>query len=353
MLDIVLSIPDILPRLLALLPYCSPINDLILLLLRISAPPSPLHSSIIPQALNMLDPDSDAGEEGHVAVDELLRGIIEFCSAAPSSISQGPPGNGQTTTPSQLPAEEEAWRENGLARQIASGQTVKIMMKWMLEGTEYSRRELDQTPRLGGVRRKAGTPESTTLRTSSLLESISVLIDLIRKNNSDFVEHQTLAWARRKEFVEGSQELTGDIELDIPQEREKDRGPCLLDLSEMLEVIASQLGGFEELMRNPRSLVSFLLPSARNSPLISVDECVGGKGIDKYRENHTSHSRTISNMRTLRRTPSLFEYEFIESTYWCSISPVRFRRIPCWRLATSGQIERCSVRISIRRGGTK
>lgn len=206
----------------------------------------------------MLDPEAPAGEEGHIAADELLRGIIEFCSAAPCLISQGSAGNGSNTAPSQIPAEEEVWRENGLARQIASRKTVEIMIEWMLEGTSDSTLNINATPRLGGgggVDAFEKNPESIALRTSSLLESMSILIDLIRKNNSDFVEQQTLAWARRKEFTQASQELTGEIDLEIPPLSETDQGPCLLDLGEMLQAIALRLGGFQELIKNPRSLV--------------------------------------------------------------------------------------------------
>jgi hypothetical protein len=132
------------------------------------------------------------------------------------------------------------------------------MIEWMLEGTSDSILNNNATPRLGGgggVDAFERNPKSIALRTSSLLESMSILIDLIRKNNSDFVEQQTLAWARRKEFTQASQELTGEIDLEIPPLSEMDQGPCLLDLGEMLQAIALRLGGFQELIKNPRSLV--------------------------------------------------------------------------------------------------
>ena len=157
----------------------------------------------------MLDPFAALGKEGHVAVEELLRGVIELCSAAPTT-SQAP---GSQAPPQ---ANEVEWRENGLARQIADERAVRTLVESMLEGVEplasktvvVSAATEDETPRLAPVKLPTGDPETTAdLRTSSLIQSISVLVDLIRKNNSDFVEQQMLTWARRREAEDSEREL--------------------------------------------------------------------------------------------------------------------------------------------------
>lgn len=211
----------------------------------------------------MLDPTSPVGKESHVAAEELLKGIIEFCSAAPAQILQPPPPvNSPIGVPPPAPIEEEVWRENGLARQIADPRTIRILLDWMLDNTGTESYVGDATPRPRSIELLASTPESTSLYTSSLLESISVLIDLIRKNNSDFVEQQALAWARRREFVESSNELTADIDLEEPSNKvDSDRGPCVLDLSQMLEAVATRIEGFQQLIVEPRSLVSRCFPT--------------------------------------------------------------------------------------------
>lgn len=267
----ILTIPNLLSRLLTLLPICSPLNDLLLLLLRISTPPSPLLTSLVPQVLRMLDPFGALAKEGHVAAEELLRGVIELCSAAPTT-PQGPGGQ----TPPQ--SNEVEWRENGLARQIADERAVRTLVECMLEGVEPEPSKMaivpaateDETPRLASVALPDGDPAtSADLRTSSLIQSISVLVDLIRKNNSDFVEQQMLTWARRKEAEDSEREL---LQADGPGVREEvekaadsDRGPSLVDLGALLAIVSERLGGFQELIKNPRSPVR---PSSSCQPKI-------------------------------------------------------------------------------------
>lgn len=268
----ILAIPHLLPRLLTLLPCCSPINDLLLLMLRLATTttPSPLLNSLVPSTLRMLDPYNSLGKPGHVAAEELLRGVIELCSAAPASgLSSvgGPPGGG-----GQMQDGPE-WRENSLARQLADERAVKMMVTWMLAGLDNlsTSDELpvsppadDPAPRVG-VRRLPPLPgpDIDDLRTSSLIQSISVLVDLIRKNNSDFVEQQMLAWAHAKELKDNERELleadsaevigqpTTDAELS-----DSDRGPSLVHLGALLATVAQHLGGLQLLVKNPRSFVS-------------------------------------------------------------------------------------------------
>lgn len=203
----------------------------------------------------MLDPDAPLGADGHIAADELLRGVIELCSATPLPL---PPPPITTASLQTQQEEQETWRENGLARQLADAKSVRTLVDWMLGGLEVS--EDVDTPRLPSKDTPAVVDNSSELRTSSLVRSISVLVDLIRKNNSDFVEQQMLLWARRREAIQMERELLEAEGAELvdglpPLPLALDRGPCLVDLGAMLAVITERLGGFQSLMQNPRSFV--------------------------------------------------------------------------------------------------
>lgn len=308
-----MQIPHLPARLLSLLPFCSPINDLLLLLLRVSKPPSPLIPSVVTQTIRMLDPYSALGKPGHAAAEEFLRGVIEICLAVPRA--QGGPSPGNPFGAAGGGASEEPsfeWRDTTLARKIADEGSVRTLLDWMLAGVEEDalneklEAELEilkaeeeaeagdatgeTTPkasspttasppspslpdpagegtRVEGEEELDETPQEHELRTSSLIASIAVLVELIRKNNSDFVEQQMLAWARRKEAAQQEKELL-EAEgaqvlphsgFDDEEEREMDdRGPSIVDLGGMLSLLAGQIDGFQRLIKKPRTSVRTL-----------------------------------------------------------------------------------------------
>ncbi|GAA5888010.1 hypothetical protein JCM6882_000247 [Rhodosporidiobolus microsporus] len=331
----ILQIPHLPPRLLSLLPFCSPINDLLLLLLRVSRPPSPLIPSAVTQTIRMLDPFSALGKSGHAAAEELLRGIIEICLAVPRAQGgmAGPGGFGGAAAGAGGDEPIFEWRDTTLARKIADEKSVRTLLDWMLAGVEEEEEDEeedeereaatpappkqdeveeqdapveespaggDETPQPSSPTAAEGeeVPSAATslpsldylfeaakeeaarkrdLRTSSLIASISVLVELIRKNNSDFVEQQMLAWARRKEAAQAERELLeaeGAEVMPLPGREsldgreEDDRGPSVVDLSEMLSLVADQIAGFQRLIKKPRSsTVPVPTVSGKRSPL--------------------------------------------------------------------------------------
>ncbi|GAA5931381.1 uncharacterized protein JCM15063_001450 [Sporobolomyces koalae] len=256
----ILKIPHLLPRLLALLPFCSSLNDLLLVLLRVSRPPSPLIPHTVTQTVRMLDPFSGLGKAGHVAAEELLRGVIELCSAVSKAQPGGPAGFLGPAQTAEEPAYE--WRDTTLARQIADGKTVKTLLDWMLAEVVEASDSDDEDPENNPANSDdAESARQRDLRTSSLVNSIAVLVDLIRKNNSDFVEQQMLAWARRKEAdalekemleADGGQQAQ-DVPISGTDETADDKGPSVVDLSLMLTAISGRIGGLQALIRKPRS----------------------------------------------------------------------------------------------------
>lgn len=287
----------------------------------------------------MLDPFSALGKAGHSAADELLRGMIELCSAAPS---QGPGGQESTLD----------WRDNTLARQIADGRTVLHMIDWMLQGVNerqvrpVGEHDDEATPRIATV----GLDEAhdrgvrAGLRTSSLVQSISVLVDLIRKNNSDFVEQQMLSWARRKEEEATEREILEADGAELVgaqgggESDEDDRGPSLVDLSAMLSIVATRLSGFQDLIRSPRSLVS----GEQDHHLMLTDMCDPARA---YRDigwcRDAAYLGTIPYLRVLRRAASLLQYESRQSTEYGPIL-VRLGGVSCSGLESRGRSSRGS-----------
>lgn len=218
----------------------------------------------------MLDPFSALGKPGHVAAEELLRGIIELCSAVSKPQNGGPAG---FLGPSQMQDEPAfEWRDTTLARQLADEKTVKMLLDWMLaevqENKSKEEGELEENEAQEAVQSAPKFDETEfaqrqELRTSSLVTSVAVLVDLIRKNNSDFVEQQMLAWARRKEAEALEKEMLeadGARQLPLPGSQDndrgvEDRGPSVVDLGAMLTVVAERIGGLQALIRKPRSKV--------------------------------------------------------------------------------------------------
>jgi len=271
----------------------------------------------------MLDPFSALGKPGHVAAEELLRGIIELCSAVSKPQPGGPAGFLGPAQMQDEPAFE--WRDTALARQIAEEKTVKTLLDWMLaEVQELEDEEVDSPDPSGSDEDESARRRE--LRTSSLVTAIAVLVDLIRKNNSDFVEQQMLAWARRKEAEALEKEMLeadgapGSRQLPIPEtdesgEPKDDRGPSVVDLGAMLTVVADRIGGLQALIRKPRSSVSFgPLCSLVRRFVLTCSFSIDCSRQDCCWSSLSPDSRTIPNLRTLRRTPPLLQYVPSQST---------------------------------------
>ncbi|GAA5978489.1 hypothetical protein JCM10908_004376 [Rhodotorula pacifica] len=286
----ILKIPHLPARLLALLPTCSPLNDVLLLLLRVSRPPSPLIPTVVVQAIRMLEPFSALGRPGHTAAEDLLRGIIEICIAVPQAQAgpgAGGPAGGAGGVLGGPGGQDEAvfeWRDTTLARHIADEKSVRTLLDWILAdiGAEPpaqrsielgidSVSEQESTPKPAGsgfetptgssAEQAADSLSPAELRTSSLLSSLAVLIDLIRKNNSDFVEQQMLTWARRRQAAEEEREMLEAEGAEAIGRRRSvngvdeadDKGPAVVDLGVMLLAVAHRLPDFQRLLKTPRT----------------------------------------------------------------------------------------------------
>lgn len=97
---------------------------------------------------------------------------------------------------------------------------------------------------------------SNAAATSSLIHSISVIVDLIRKNNSDFVEQQILHWLRKVARDKEAEE-SAEMGLGTRDHQDDGKGPSVVNLGTLLTVISARLGDFQRLIARPRSLVRY------------------------------------------------------------------------------------------------
>ncbi|KAI6131908.1 SIT4 phosphatase-associated protein-domain-containing protein [Pisolithus thermaeus] len=180
----------------------------------------------------------------HVVVSELIKGIISM--AAPS------PGAGLTDGLQNLPA------SNRFARELARRESVDTLVGYIL----YEFKEKPPTERYADDGQH--NDHSNTLghdlpdihsATSSVVHSISILIELIRKNNSDYFEPY-LFHTLRNRLIQVQQQLHGaDNAREILENamREMVDRMGVVHLGPLLDVMSERLPNFQRYLRQPRS----------------------------------------------------------------------------------------------------
>ncbi|KAG6330423.1 hypothetical protein ID866_8667 [Astraeus odoratus] len=181
----------------------------------------------------------------HAVVSELIKGIISM--AAPS------PGAGLTDGLQNLPA------SNRFARELAHRNSVSTLVGYIL----YEFKEDCSTERRSDVIQQGD--HSNTLShdlpdrhsaTSSIVHSISVVIELIRKNNSDYFEPY-LFHTLRNRLIQVQQQLQRtDNAREILENamREMVDRMGVVHLGPLLEIMSERLPDFQRYLRQPRSL---------------------------------------------------------------------------------------------------
>lgn len=279
MLAFVKSRPRLIERLLAHFGT-SPVVDVLTRIIQCEAEPLGTGTldwlageSLVPRLVALLSPSTPP--ELHAVVSDFLKNVITFCTnphvvggaGGPPAPAPGvPPPSVPGQPPSSGPRPEEArpkFLTTRLMRELASEDTVALMM-------EYG---LDEFP-IPDVANNSSDPGATLLypptlgmtsdslpnaasATSSLIHCLSVLIDLIRRNNSDFIEQEMLQFYRRQEQDRVDKANESDFsEFDGEAESagRLERPPSIVPLGPLLSVILSRLGTLQSLMRCPRSV---------------------------------------------------------------------------------------------------
>lgn len=234
----------------------------------------------------------------HLVVADLLKGIISVASPSPGSFNVNGTHDGGPAGPVT----------NRFVRELASTAIVETMVKFMLDETPFGS-PVDEVLRAAEEKQKAlagkaktlvvpsgllgasddseprsSSPEPTDDRpeppvlpnaetaTSSLTQIISIFVELIRKNNSDYFEPYLFHTLRNRlmqiqqHHLDEMHELGADMDSAqrVQEEREMlERGMAdmvdhlgIVHLGKFLRILAKRLPDFQELLRRPRSLVS-------------------------------------------------------------------------------------------------
>jgi serine/threonine-protein phosphatase 6 regulatory subunit 3 len=239
----------------------------------------------------------------HLVVADLLKGIISVASPSPGSFNVNGPHDSGPTGPVT----------NRFVRELASTNIVETMVKFMLDDTPFglpveevlraAEEKQKQAPKevtltvpsglLGASDGSAPRPSSPTIplssdvtyserptlpnaesATSSLTQIVSIFVELIRKNNSDYFEPYLFHTLRNRlmqiqqQHLDEMHELGTDMDNTqrIQEERERlERGMAdmvdhlgIVHLGRFLRILSKRLPDFQELLRRPRSLVSHL-----------------------------------------------------------------------------------------------
>jgi serine/threonine-protein phosphatase 6 regulatory subunit 3 len=191
--------------------------------------------------------------EIHTVVADLIKGIISM--ATPS------PGAGLTEGLQNGPA------SNRFARELAHPNSISKLADYILNDFGGKHDGVTASPR--ALRHEAGNsaelyPDEladTALpniqsSTSSVVQSISIIIELIRKNNSDYFEPY-LFHTLRNRLIQVQQQLHSDDRetLERAMKEMVDR-MGVVHLGSVLEIMCGRLDKLQQYLREPRSLVS-------------------------------------------------------------------------------------------------
>ncbi|TFK36388.1 SIT4 phosphatase-associated protein-domain-containing protein [Crucibulum laeve] len=187
--------------------------------------------NFIGRLLDLLSPAHTS--DIHTVVAELLKGII--------SLANPSPGAGVT--------EQNGPSSNRFARELADRDGVAKLVSYMLYDFSSIKTDLQDSssssPALPNV-------ESAT---SSIVQSISVVVELIRKHNSDYFEPY-LFHTLRNRLIQVQQQLHGQADgretLEAAMKEMVDR-MGVVHLGPLLEIMCARLEEFQKYLKAPRT----------------------------------------------------------------------------------------------------
>lgn len=152
---------------------------------------------------------------------------------------------------------------NRFARELAKRETMTKLLSFMLYDFDTLPAEEPQSNHHAG-REDAGESIAVKLpnrdsATSSVVHSIAVVIELIRKNNSDYFEPYLFHTLRNRLIQVQQQSLSDPEGTRIALEetmKEMVNRMGVVHLGPVLEMMCEHLGEFHKFLKAPRSLVS-------------------------------------------------------------------------------------------------
>ena len=157
---------------------------------------------------------------------------------------------------------------NRFARELAKRETITKLLSFML----YDFDTLPAEPPYSSEDESTGEPTvkipNRDSATSSVVHSIAVVIELIRKNNSDYFEPYLFHTLRNRLIQVQQQSLCDPEGTRIALEetmKEMVNRMGVVHLGPVLEMMCENLGDFHKFLKVPRSLVSNTFIFAKNA----------------------------------------------------------------------------------------
>jgi serine/threonine-protein phosphatase 6 regulatory subunit 3 len=234
----------------------------------------------------------------HTVVAELIKGIISM--ATPS------PGAGLTEGLQNGPA------SNCFARQLARRESISTLMTYILH--DFSAPPDGDGESDEGVESKSQQLPNFGSSTSSVVHSISVIVELIRKNNSDYFEPY-LFHTLRNRLIQVQQQLPENSREALEQAmKEMVERMGVVHLGPLLEIMCTHLETLQYFLKNPRSLVRYPFPiglfvfdmQPQAGPISTTVGSITPLTFERYRICELfAELLHCSNMSLLNRSPSM------------------------------------------------
>lgn len=214
--------------------------------------------NLMGRLLDLLSPDHST--DIHTIVTDLIKGIISM--ATPS------PGAGLTEGLQNGPA------SNRFARELARPESISRLVSYMLydfDTLPEDSASMTPTTAVGveDIRSSSQDFPNRESATSSIVHSISVVVELIRKNNSDYFEpylfhtlRNRLIQVQQQCHIQG-EDTRGALE-QVMVEMVNRMG--VVSLGPVLEIMCVRLPEFRRYLKEPRSLVSLYINHVSYSP---------------------------------------------------------------------------------------
>lgn len=229
--------------------------------------------------IELLSPEHNS--DVHTVVAELIKGIISM--ATPS------PGAGLTEGLQNGPA------SNRFARELAHRDSVTKLATYMLNDFGPGRvdsPEPEQPKHIDAENESTSPLEeelpNTESYTSSVIQSISVIIELIRKNNSDYFEPY-LFHTLRNRLIQVQQQPHSDDGRETLERAMKEMVDRMgvVHLGPVLEIMCDRLDTFQKFLLTPRCLVSFPsfeidIPLQRRAQKVCIRTVPSQPRLEKY-----------------------------------------------------------------------
>lgn len=300
-------------------------------------------------ALSSLSPFSPNG--GNAAAGQQVLAPPTNADGTPANGQLSPTGTDGAAAQGQQTPPPTGQRDNRLVRELVRRDVVYTLVGFVLDHIEYTDAPADGTDAVGGVASMPAPKQSDPYHTaslpsirsatSSLCSSINVLIEIIRKNNSDFSEphlfhtlrshliglqqsHAATAPQTEKPADDSASADTVNLsEAETPAKVEREttgddaeRGRLEVAMLEMgdkmgivhlgvlLEAFSGRIEALQKLLQEPRSLVSSKGVLRRRK--ILTDHQAGAMSGPWMR--YTPHSGAATYRRAIRRALALLKH---------------------------------------------